>query len=292
MIKFGRKYRLTIQMTQSEDAIVIEPPFSLFFNINRSTMATVNDASIQIYNLSKQTRDLIFQDWFNQAVYRRVILEAGYGDKLNVIFSGNLFRAQSRRNGADIITELYAFDGGFDTYRTQSHITLAAGTKQSDLAKTLISDFAQVKLGAITENAMNTVFKRPVSVSGNTYQNMLKYFDKEFFIDNEVAHVLGTSDILDVGDIPVLSAENGLLESPIREDARLSAKMLFMPDIQIGQAAELNAKVMTNYNGQFKVIGIRHVGLISEAIGGDCYTQIDLLLPNLIGGSALNVVTQ
>lgn len=270
-------------MEQSDEAIVIEPPFSLFFSVNRSTMATLNDGTFRIYNLSKKTRDLIFQDWFVQGIYRRVILEAGYGDKMNVVFSGNMFKAQSFRNGADIITEIYALDGGFDTMKTQSHITMAAGTKKSDLARIMASGMANINIGTIGN--ISDTFKRPVTVSGNSWQNILKYFEHDAYIDNETINILGTSEVLDVGDIPIITAETGLLETPIREEARLSFKMIFTPDILMGQAVDLQAKVMTNYNGQFKVIGVRHTGIISEAVGGECYSQFDVLLPNNISGN-------
>lgn len=46
----------------------------------------------------------------------------------------------------------------------------------------------------------------------------------------------------------------------------------------MSQVLELNSSVQKVYNGQYKVIGIKHQGIISEAVGGQLITTLNMLL--------------
>ena len=63
-MKFGRNYRLTIEVEDGE-AVVIEPPITVQFNVVRNTMASLNHMQLSIYNLSEETQSKIFKDRFN-----------------------------------------------------------------------------------------------------------------------------------------------------------------------------------------------------------------------------------
>lgn len=285
--KFGRKYKLTVSMQDDEDSIVIENPFTCQFNIHRNTSSNLNDGTFLIYNLAEKTRNRVFQDAFDTGKYNRVSFDAGYGDQLFNCFTGNLFYSKSTRAGADIITEIHARDGGFDTANAMTHRTMAAGTSMTDLAKAMTFDFPNLKVGAIGN--LNDVFKRPVAVSGNTYKEMFKYFGKDLYIDNERVNILLQNEVLDTGEVPIFNAATGLLETPTRENARLNAKVIFSPQVLMGQLVEIDASVMKNYNGQYKVIGVTHSGTISDAVGGDCFSRFELLVDGQLFGRFLNV---
>ena len=277
-------------MEGDEDSIVIENPFTCQFNIHRNTSSNLNDGTFLVYNLAEKTRNRIFQDAFNVSKYNRVTFDAGYGDQLFNCFTGNLFYSKSTSSGADIITEIHARDGGFDTANAMTHRTMAAGTKMTDLAKTMISDFPNLKAGAIGN--LEDTFKRPVAVSGNTFKEMIKYLEKDIYIDNEKVNILLKNEVLDTGDVPLFNASTGLLDTPTREDARLVVKVLFSPNVLMGQAVEIEARSMKNYNGQYKVVGVTHSGTISDAVGGDCFSRFELLVDGQLFGRFLNVKVQ
>lgn len=281
--KFGRNYDLIIRMDGDTEEIVIKPPFTVQFDVRRNTMANLNEATFIIYNLADKTRNRVFKDFFDPNQYHQIKFNAGYGEQLFNCFTGNIMYAKSRREGADIVTEIYAKDGGFDTGNTTTHKTLAAGTKMSDFAKIMAQDFPNLKLGAVGN--LQDTFKRPVSVSGNTYQEMIKYLQNDVYIDGEQINFLLADEVKDVGQIPVIKPETGLLETPIRENARMHIRTIFMPEIEMGQAIDLQSTILKEYNGQYKVIGVTHGGTISEAVGGECSSKFELLVGTQIFGS-------
>ena len=61
--KFNRKYKLVIETNDNQNTmIVVTEPMTIRFNIQRSCMASLNTAKIQIINLGEEKRNLIFHD--------------------------------------------------------------------------------------------------------------------------------------------------------------------------------------------------------------------------------------
>lgn len=286
MSKFGRSYRLTIDMADGSGAIVVEPPFTIQFSVERSISSNMNTMLLIIYNLGGVTRNSIFQDFFITDVNRNVTLQAGYGDNLSTIFTGNMTQVFSARQGANIITTIHAFDGGFDTESTLSARTMAAGSSIKDVLSSLIGDFPNLNQGNVGD--IPGTFKRPVVLDGNTFDLIKRYSNNRSYIDLQQVHILQPDEVID-GIIPVLNSESGLLETPRRENAFLTADMLFEPQILMSQVIDLEGTVQPIFNGQYKVIGIKHQGIISEAVGGQCVTSLDLLLGSEYFGRFKNV---
>lgn len=279
-IKFGRKYKLTIQ-TDTGEAVVIEPPFTLNFNIQRSSMASLNSCQLQIYNLSEDTRSKIFQDRFDFLRYKKVILEAGYDD-LAVVFVGDLFEANSARQGTDIITTVVARDGGFDTINTKTFRGVQKGITIKELVKGLVGDFGNLTAGAIGD--IDGELLRPAALDGNTFYLLKTYTGNQVFIDLEKVNVMKTNDVI-TGQVPLISPQTGLLQTPRRDDGFLTITTLFEPRIVMSQLVELKSDILEQYNGQYKVLGVNHQGTISEAVGGNCQSTFNLLLEGQLFGS-------
>lgn len=273
--KFGRNYRLTIQMADGSGEIVITPPISIEFSVQRTAMATINNMTLTIYNLAEKTRNRIFQDRYRIGNYHRIILEAGYGESLSTIYSGSLFEAYSMRSGADVKTNIISRDGFFDIASTQSTKTFAAGTTLRDMLGSLISDFPNITRGTLGGD--DVTFNRPVSVDGNTYDILNTYTRNNVFVDQERVNILNPNQVLNTPVI-VLNADTGLLETPQREETFLTLTTLFEPRITMGQLVQLESQLTPIYNGQYKVIGASHSGTISESVGGTLTSKFNLSL--------------
>lgn len=284
-MKFQRNYRLTVE-TNEGGFITIEPPLTIEFDIKRNTSASVNTANIRILNLSKRSADLIFQDRFNPRTYKRIVLEAGYGDTLSAIFIGNIFSANTVRSKTELVTNIDARDGGFDTSGTLTNKTVN-GQSVRDVILGLSNDFENVRAGVFGD--IEGEFKRPVVLNGNTFDIIRKYTGDRVYIDLEQINVLKDNEALE-GVIPLINTQSGLLETPKRENAFISLKMIFEPKIIMGQVIEIESSVNSAYDGQYKVIGVQHTGTISEAVGGNCETKLELLVGSQIFGE-FNVIS-
>jgi hypothetical protein len=273
-MKLGRQYKIIIR-TETDEYIQIEPPLTIHFDINRSTMATVNDMNLQIYNLKESTRNKIFQDKFNPKIYKKIILQAGY-EQLSTIFVGNVFYAYSHRQETEIITEINARDCDFDSCNAYSSFTISKKTAQKDILKMLCANFSYVDLGEIGD--FNNVQQRGAALNGNTFELIRRYSNDKAFFDLETIHILNDNEVLK-GEVLKIDSSTGLLGTPLREDATLTANCIFEPRIKVAQVIEVDSDIQKQFNGQYKVIGIKHSATISEAICGDATTVINLLRP-------------
>ncbi len=281
-IKLGRQYSLIVD-TSDGSQIEIKNPFTIEFNCKRNNLASANTANFKIYNLGEVTRNRIYKDKYETLKYRKVEFKAGYKEDSPVIFRGNILQASSQRNGVDIITEIDAFDGGDAITNSVSAITVEKGEPQTNTLTALVNDLKNVQGSNI--GTFNKTNKRGRVLFGNTADILKVETQDGFSIDNETANLLGRNEVIN-GDISLITAESGLLESPQRSETQLIFKILFEPQLKVGQIIELRSVVNSLFNGIYKIIGFTHTGTISDAVGGKCETTVSLWL----GTESLKVI--
>ena len=299
-MKFQATYRVTVY---NQDSTVIigahegqdkdgntiliqdEARLTCHFTVTRGILSDSNKCTIQIYNLAPTTRSKIFQDAFqiNPNKWKFVKLEAGYGDDLTPIFMGRILQAYSFRKGGqtDIITEIQA--QALDMFDCQASYTFEAGTTFKDALQTMVSgSMPNVKIGNVGN--LEGTFQTPTTFDGNAMENISKLTGGNAFVDNDQLNVLMSNEVIDV-PVPVITQQNGLLDTPNRRDANLEVKMLFEPSIIVGQLMEIQSGVQSDFNGQFKVMGFTHDCTISGAQAGSRTTTVNLYIGPFLPGA-------
>lgn len=281
--KFQLGYRLTVESNIDGSAIVIEPPFTVSFSIDKGASSSLNAMNMQIYNLKPSIRNNIFEDFYSDKKQRDITFQAGYDGNLSTIFYGNTWKADSFRQGTDIITNIEAHAGGNaqDAILTPP-LTFAAGSSKKNVLQALVSSLPGLlglgKIGNVTGT-----FPRSISLEGNIWELIKREFGDTAFIDDGYCHLLKENEAIE-GIIPLIDSSTGLLGTPRLGDTMLDCSVLFEPKLILEQVLELKSDTNTQYNGQYIVKGINHSGTISEAIGGECRTKLKLLLGGVKDG--------
>ena len=279
--KFGRSYRITIDPKDGGDLIVITMPFTIQFWIQRNTYSDLNNLTLDIFNLSESNRNRIFQDRYDIGVKqpngsfvgREIKLEIGYST-LYQVYDGTIFQASSAREGTNIVTRIQAMTGNFDVATTQTFQTLDGSQTLGDVFKALIGEFPNLKLGAIGD--FPTTRPRPWVINGNVYDWIKQHSDQNVFIDNGKVYVLKPSEVLE-GQVRLFDSSTGLLETPRRDDGFLSITTLLEAGVNVADTCEIASTIQTAYNGQYKVAGVQHQGMISGAVCGTCRSTFSLI---------------
>lgn len=281
--KKQRVYRLTVQDVDEngfpiDDYTVIQSPISIKFSVNRSLFADVNTLDIDIYNLAPQTYRKLFFDFFNMK-YRKVTLEAGYESTgLSVIFMGEMWSCYTHREKCDVITKMHCIVG-LKSMQARTDITLAGIHRDKVLAR-VASDMA---LELQIYSTDDKIITRSVVLSDNSMAIAQQYSDNNAFIDNGRLIILKDTDAIK-GYVPLINDESGLLGVPKHEDAILKIDMIFEPRIIVGQIIEVNSRILPMFNGQYKVFGVKHAGIISGATAGSVVTTLEMLVGSQIYG--------
>lgn len=103
------------------------------FAIFQGTTQSPHRAEIRVYNLSDATSKQI------QLESTKVQLQAGYEDKIGLIFAGDLIQKRDgRENATDTFLDLLAADGDTAYNRSVINATLAAGASPTDIHASIL----------------------------------------------------------------------------------------------------------------------------------------------------------
>lgn len=282
MLKRNRNYKLVVS-TSEHDTITIGPPFTLEFDVQRNILGAANGSKITITNLSQKNRDRIRKNSWDPSDNRPVTLLAGYGENLSKIFQGTISEAWSVRPAEDFLTQIESFDAGFAYATADVSVSFPAGVPFTSVITNLISLIPNVSLGAI--GSYPGTLSRGNTYNGNPITILSELTGQGFFIDNGKAYALGDLEVIR-GSLPVISSENGLIGTPIREKAFIDIDIMFEPRLVLGQLLTLNSstgpvETRGKTSAVCKVVGISHRGMISPVQCGTAITSVQLsVLPS------------
>lgn len=289
--KFIRNYSLSIQTnplnSPLNEIITIKPPFTLEFDITRNTLSSANTASFRIYNLNQDTRNKIRKDQYDQDFFQSIVLQAGYGPgpQWPVIFTGNINQAWSVREGSNFITQIESYDGGFAFSNAKLNLSFPENTPQFDILQNMVVGLSQSQVSPGIIGSYNGAISRGNSYSGNTVDILREITGGGFFIDNGKANCLNENECFN-GVLQTINSASGLLGTPVREQTNINFDMIFEPRLQAGQIILLDSITGTNFNQYYKVVSIKHHGIISTSVAGDAVTSVGLFF----GTQPLSVV--
>jgi len=279
MAKLNRNYLLTIQpIATAKVFIKIKPPFTIDLDIKRNTFSSANDSTIRVYNLAENIRSQIRKNNMDFDKVMHCRLDAGYGNNLATVFNGNISEAYSMREGTNIVTQITSFDGGEAFNQGFTNQSFTSGTENKTIVENFVDSMSifGVKRGAIGD--VPGSISRGNSFTGQTTQILTELTGGGFFIDNGKANILGTSEVIKA-EVRIISAETGLLQTPVRQGQFIYFDMLFEPQIQVGHKIKLESVTEKSVNGFYKVSSVLHKGIISDSVGGSVTTNVGLYAP-------------
>lgn len=290
--KFGRNYYLNIQTNVlGSPNIEIAPPFTIEFDVTRDILGSLNHANIKIYNLSPNTRNLLLKDYNNFSNNRTIYLQAGYGSATNLptIFYGCVFQAYSRRVGTDFLTEITAQSGGYNPKDVfYSGAPFAAGTSDAVVIRALATNLAA--LAGLNVGFIGNFPNKSIRMRVPTkpiIEELREMTGGGLFIDQNFINCLNNGESIPKA-VTLIDSSTGLLETPSREQSRMTVPILFTPEIVPGQLINLQSSTVetknnfspyvNSYSGIAKVNSVHHMGMISEAVCGSLTTELGIIL--------------
>lgn len=226
-----------------------------------------NEAEIIVYNLSQTSIQAL--KWNN-----KITIEAGYKDDTGLIFEGRISKVQTKFEGVDKKTTIYALDDVDLTEREIAEITYSAGVRASYILKDLISRI-NLPLAVFNINR-DWDYDNEVNVSGGLMENIKRY-----------AEVCGISVYINKGKMYarhitegdninfLVSQDTGLIESPEEFEEEMTAedytntikgykfKMILQHRMTTAAVIKLTSR---NVSGWFRVRSGKHIFNESESI--------------------------
>lgn len=285
MHKFQRNYKCEFTIGKQavdgtktpEHKITVSYPTTIQFDINRSAHSDCNTAQIKFFNVKKEHQALLWRNYYQTSKYVEIDLYAGYGDTMPQIFKGLAQQCISYRpsGGTEYITEIQANDMSYLFQYGFCNVTASKNTDATSLFETLLQGVPDIQVGFVTKDI--EPIKKSTTYLGQPMDVITRDYGKyQIFVDNGNLHVLSEKDIIPSQNY-VITANSGLLGSPIRSERTIELDMIFEPGLKIGQAVKLLSDSVENINGTYKVIAMSHQGVISPVISDKLTTHLSLL---------------
>lgn len=286
MIKFGRKYELTIQGNSKDSSgqfttHVFKNPLTCKFEIDRQDFSMTNTARFTIYGLSKFSRSDIFYESIFRDGLVPMTFKAGYESQpnLSLAFSGNVKLAYTEREGPELATYIEALDGGFGVETSTIKEEIPSNWKFTPTMKFLMKGLKGITSSTVLLDKEPDPGTATLVANGNIWNILQENTpqDGSLFIDNNAVNMLGKNVTLPSQTLTELSSNTGLLGIPKKYGFHVTCDSLFEPGLQIGQKITLKSDVLPAVNDDYKVIGLHHSGTISGVESGSARTSISLL---------------
>jgi len=266
MALFNRQISLTVGPEGSEQGIGIRG-LRVNFKVKKSEKPETNNALIDIYNLSKDTREKLIN------IDDLVILNAGYFENVGVenVFIGNITNINHIKQGADIITKLECDDGAKVIRNTKVNLSYKEGSSAKEILNDVINLIPLASQFVDTTDIEDVQFVNGFSFLGPfkfVLEKLSSTLNLEWSIqDNElqIIRIGGTNKKQAIH----LSPRTGLIGTPERVQDLSKQKnterpgwrinSLLFPKISIGGLVSVESQLIKK-GTFFRVINVEHNG--------------------------------
>lgn len=246
------------------------------FSIEKTSTETLNNSTINIYNLSPDSQKLI------ETPNNAVILKAGYKQDVGAktIFVGIVRRSLTVRSGPDWVTKL-ELDDGLIAYRDSKRaFSFPAGVSGLAVLRNVAASFGLDvrQFPTIQDKAYPAGF----SFVGRSREAMTKvcnYLGLEWSIQNQEIQVIKKGGVVQRTAI-VLSEDTGLIGSPALEAKTLSDKAAAKEGITVNTAGVIQRR-KANADGE-----------VDTKLEVQGYKVTSLLQPTIEPGSIVQLKTR
>ncbi len=260
-------------------SIDIENGFDISFNISKTQEKEPNDSTIEIYNISEDSRRKLDNDYYFVTVY------AGYQNDAKLLALGEISEVKHIFDNASVKTTI-SFQDGSDNYRNSTiSKTFVSGTSIKKIIQEIATsmNYSDPYLVDIDENLK---INHAQTICGNSAKYLKDYCNKaglRYSIQNDKLIIKKEDSYLATNEAQLISEETGLV-GPVEKRIRKlhkkyvsKRKALKKPTAKSiarrnASIAEASAKFYAKENEKEREIQCKTL-LFPELIPGD-YIQI------------------
>lgn len=272
MSQFDRMCRVTAG-APGATGVSVGMPVRIAFNVAKSDDVFANRIQVDIYNLTRESMNLM------GSLGNRLVVEAGYGDELEVLAIGDITKFQIMRQPPDVVLRLEAGDGIISIKDT-----LVSFSFNGPISVNALIDKVAAAMGFGRRDT-------GVEITG-TFQFGWAFTGRASDALDQLSAKAGVIWSVQNGDLQftipdqpardrawIISPATGLLSSPMRledvgwggrEELGWQVDSLLLPRLEPGGLVEIQS---SDVNGQFAARRVTHVG---DTHGSDWMTRAEV----------------
>jgi len=245
--RFDRDYRLRVEVANGR-TVEVAPPLRVVFDVQKSAAGGLNKMNLSVYNLEERKRLSLVKDAEQTEKRIPIELSVGYQGSVRLLFKGTVHRGQNLREGPDLISELESLDGG---HAYLNGFTSETVRTKDQAIETLRRGLPETSRGKITEQRP---LIRPRVLVGSSGKLLNRVLDdgETWYIDNEKLYIVRGDEVVS-SFIPVVEAATGLLNTPTREQSKVTFSTLMNPTLRIRGLCRLKSATAPHLNGVYHI---------------------------------------
>lgn len=251
--------------------------------IDKSGPPSFGKATMEIYGLPLEIMEQLSTLNMHPMFVRRNYLNIFAGDDVDgfhEVYKGTITKASADFNGApDIKFSIESQMGFFGSVTAQGENVVSGSQPVANFIKAQAT-----KAGLTFENQGVTASVKNAVFSGSPIEQARQAANQvgaELVIDDGKAYLIknGASR---KGNVPILSAETGLLGYPVMAQNGIELKAIFNPDFRFAGLIEIKSQV-PKVSGQWRIIKLSHSLSSNLPNGGAWESKMTAYYPHLSG---------
>ena len=250
------------------------------FAIVRSVVPEGSNANITIHNIKKEDWQQFNspQTTFNKNKRARIRFSIGrenLGEYL--VMEKDVYTIITSKQGQTFYTQFYCKAGQFALQSVKPF------SKTQTTLTELLKQFAKerdLKIGKIniSDNTVFDFYKQPMTGIQTLTSIRKANPSVKIWIDNNKLFAIQNFEKVENINANSLEITSAQLQSiPVLDGTNIKIKISLDPRIEINEIIKLESSLLPNYNGNYKVLTVKHVGNYSYQNSSNGVTEIDLL---------------
>ena len=236
------------------------------FSVRQVCYAFGSQAQISIFNLSMQDINYLttFSPFFDSKKRSTVKISAGYDNNITPIFEGEIWQALPVKVGADIILNVKAVKGLYNSRKITSKVikNKIKRIPLHDVCKQ-VAGWLELPLNYLaTSNKVVDTFV----VTGNITEAIKKINtigDVVAFVEDNQLKVIDARNPKGTG-IRLISEASGMIGIPAIDHLGATIRIFMDNTVKLGDKIQLKSKLIPSANGEYWVYCIQHDAALRE----------------------------
>ena len=279
---FNRKYELIIIPPEGDVRTITD--LKLTFSITKTLFGVPNKGQLKLYNPNEAT-EAALRERFTQ-----VILNAGYGTDLRLIFKGDVKNITQAKTSVDRVITVFAGDGSRGYEQSTFSKTFDSGVDVRSIVTEVVDSIKDVALGEITGIPANRDKPNGLTLDGQSshlLDELAAEYNSQWSIQDGVVNFIPVNSTLLDTEAVLINPTTGMIGSPRITERGADVTTLLNnqltpggrfiieasgADVQLGDLNFRTNNVRTNATGLYKALSVTLTG---DSRGGPWQSELE-----------------
>jgi hypothetical protein len=257
----------------------------VLFNTSDSVSGGFSEANIVLTGLTPEIMGYLAStstQWLATAVNNKIVIDAGYENQHNIIFSGTIVEAKPNVDSANYTLTLKAQSMFFNMLNNTKSYSFSGVKKASEIANTFAQDLGFVFINSLDKDVDVTDY----NLADHSIQANIRYLAQitglDVYTNNNRLYIKESGKAINSSTVPELTVDSSnMLGSPKITPQGVEVNIKMDPSVITGQKVKIVSERFDIINTQKYIL--QSINFSGDTRGADWMTHLVLIREDLFG---------